>query len=512
MYDAYKMAYELSTNNGFEVLYLNDKAEEIWLEKLENRVSKLVRISTLGFDWKNHLKRDIGIVFQKTKAMQKLLRSKNVEVNNIYITPHTPVDSWEELKKPMVIQDKHPIKMKTFYISGEDVLSEVNRLEETLAVSLPNENEEQTGEQREESMLRYKMELRRTIEEKRRREQHVFSHGKPIITYLLIVINAIMFLLLELNGGSENTKTLLDFGAKYNPAILDGEWWRIFSSMFLHIGLLHFASNMLFLYYFGSLAERIYGSTRFFIIYILAGIGGGVTSFALMTNLSAGASGALYGLFGAFLYFGIIYKRLFFQTIGKDILVLLALNIGLGFILPQLDYTAHLGGLVAGFIAAAIVHLPKKKKPLIQVISFVGYVVLIVAMFLFGADHNQGNATYHLMDIERLLEQDRYEEVVASATKGLEKPDDLEAILLFQRSYALIKLGEVEQATKDLEKCVEILDNPEDLPEAYYNLAILYNNAGDERAKELISKAYEANPSNDDIEELYKLITGDTVE
>jgi rhomboid protease GluP len=512
LYDAYKMAYELSIHNGYEVLYLNDKVEEIWLEKLENKISKLVRISTLGFDWKNHLKRDIGIVFQKTKAMQKLLHSKHVEVNNVYITPHSPVDSWEELKKPMVVQDKNPIKMRTFYLSGEDYHSEVDRLEETLAVSFQHENEEQTEIQLEENVLRYKTELLRTIEEKRKKEQHIFSYGKPFITYSLLVINAIMFLLLELNGGSQNTETLLNFGAKYNPAIMDGEWWRIITSMFLHIGLLHFASNMLFLYYFGSLAERIYGSTRYFIIYMLAGIGGGITSFAWMTNLSAGASGALYGLFGAFLYFGIIHKRLFFQTIGKDILVLLAINIGLGFVLPQLDYTAHLGGLVAGFIAAAIVHLPKKRKPLVQVISLIGYTALIVAMFLFGTDHNQGNATYHLMDIERLLEQNRYEEVVDSATKGLEKPGDLEAILLFQRSYALIKLGDVEQATKDLEKCVEVLDDPEDLPEAYYNLAILYNNAGDERATEMIQKAYEANPSSDDIKELYQQITGKTVE
>ncbi|MFP3361059.1 rhomboid family intramembrane serine protease, partial [Planococcus sp. SIMBA_143] len=83
-----------------------------------------------------------------------------------------------------------------------------------------------------------------------------------------------------------------------------------------------------------------------------------LASFAFSYNISAGASGALFGLFGALLFFGVIYKKVFFQTMGRGVLIILAINIVFGFLVPQVDYSAHLGGLAAGFIASAIIHLP----------------------------------------------------------------------------------------------------------------------------------------------------------
>src|SRR5699024_12761282 len=95
------------------------------------------------------------------------------------------------------------------------------------------------------------------------------------------------------------------------------------SSMFLHIGSLHLFMNMLAIYYLGTAVERIYGSTRFVIIYFISGIIGGLTSFAFNTHIAAGALGALFGLFGALLYFGVIHKQLFYQTIGKCVIFIL---------------------------------------------------------------------------------------------------------------------------------------------------------------------------------------------
>lgn len=505
----YTIAHQLAMNHDYDVLYMNNNVQEIWLEKLVDKTSRIVRISTIGFDWKNHLKKDVAIVFQKTKAMRKLLQGKNVEVHNVYISPHTPVDSWEILKKPMIVQEKNPIKMNVYYLSGEEWNSEQKRLEENIAINLEKQNQPLSHEEIERDINRYRVELYQKIQEKKKKEEGLFSNGKPIITYLLIAINAILFLLLEFNGGSESNNTLIEFGAKFNPLILDGEWWRIVTSMFLHIGLFHFISNMLFLYYFGSLAEKIYGSFRFFFIYMFAGIGGSVASFAFVLNLSAGASGALYGLFGAFIYFGLFHKRIFFQTIGRDILMLLGINIVLGFVLPQLDVTAHMGGLVAGFIAAGIVHFPRKRKLGLQVIAIVIYIIAIFALFSLGVANNEANPTYHLMNIETLLEDERYKEVIDSATKGLENPEEYEAILLFQRSYAYIKLEQINEAITDLEKSIEVMDNPSDLPESYYNLALLYQEIGDERAEEMIGIAYEVNPDSKQIKELYQSITGE---
>src|SRR5699024_11482432 len=99
--------------------------------------------------------------------------------------------------------------------------------------------------------------------------------GKPYFTFLLIAINIFLFILLEFRGGSMDVPNLINMGAKYNPAMIEGEWWRAFTSMFLHIGFLHLFMYMLALYFLGVLIERIYVTLRFIVFYILTGICGG---------------------------------------------------------------------------------------------------------------------------------------------------------------------------------------------------------------------------------------------
>ena len=99
--------------------------------------------------------------------------------------------------------------------------------------------------------------------------------------------------------------TLIEVGAKYTPLLLDGEWWRLVTTMFIHIGFLHLMMNSLALYFLGTLVERMYGSLRFFGIYVVAGITGSIVSIWTNLSIGAGASGAIFGLFGALLYFGL---------------------------------------------------------------------------------------------------------------------------------------------------------------------------------------------------------------
>nr|WP_256521682.1 rhomboid family intramembrane serine protease [Halobacillus sp. A5] len=165
---------------------------------------------------------------------------------------------------------------------------------------------------------------------------------------------------MERVGGSTSAATLIEFGAKYNPEILKGEWWRIITSMFLHIGIVHLLMNMLALFYLGIAVEKIYGSYRFVLIFFLAGIFGGTASFMLNPNIAAGASGAIFGLFGALLYFGLNKKRVFFQTMGYNLLTIIGINLAFGIIVPQIDNGAHVGGLIGGFIASMMTGLPKQ--------------------------------------------------------------------------------------------------------------------------------------------------------
>lgn len=383
-YNMYRLAYDLITTDKYEILHMNPQTDELWLEKYERNVSKVVRFIHKGFDWKNHLKTDIASVFQRVKAMKRFFVGKNIEIYNVYITSHEPVDDWELLKKPMQLKEKKPLKMKVFYLTEDNFIKEKTRLLNQINSQAQNEPELPSLNDQEKEVALYKIKMSNLLHEKKKQYENVFTFGKPHFTYIFIALNIFMFLMLELNGGSLNIDTLIQSGAKYNPAIVEGEWWRIVSSMFLHIGALHLFMNMLALYYLGTAVERIFGTTRFVIIYFLAGIGGGLTSFAFNVHVAAGASGALFGLFGALLFFGIIYKQLFFQTMGKNLILILAINLVFGFLVPQIDMGAHVGGIIMGFLAASITYVPNKKNSIVQIVSVVLYSLIAIYLAFYG--------------------------------------------------------------------------------------------------------------------------------
>lgn len=502
----YKLADQLIMEESFEILDMDEQREEIWLEKQVNKTSYVIRLVHKEFYWMNELKKDIALAFQRTKAVRRMLR-KQIEIKNVYVAKQAPVGEWENLKKPMQLKERNPIKMQVYYMDEEDISEEKEQLNKDLNLSLELRTSEISEEDKTTELNDLKSKLKNKLYMKRKEIKSVFSHGKPFLTYILLAINVLIFMLLELVGDSTSTETLINFGAKYNPAIIDGEWWRIISSMFLHIGLFHLLMNMLALFYLGTMVERIYGSVRFLIIYMLAGIGGGAASFAFSTHVSAGASGALFGLFGALLFFGIINKKLFFQTMGKGIIVLIGINLIFGFTMPQIDNGAHIGGLITGFIASVIVFMPKRKKIVYQILALISYLLIIASLGVFGIQHN--SAMYQLTKTEELLKEDNYEEVVKHATKGLENPDNFASALLFQRSYAYIELGKSALAVEDLEKVVKL---DEDMPQAYFNLARLYANQGErQKAVETVKKAYELKPKDDSYIRLYEQITGENV-
>lgn len=178
--------------------------------------------------------------------------------------------------------------------------------------------------------------------------------NKPIFTYVLLVAIALVWILTELAGGSTNSEVLIRFGANVGPLILDGQTWRLFTSMFLHVGFAHLAFNAYALLIFGFEMERIYGPDRYIVIYILAGLFGSLASFAWRgpTVFSAGASGAIFGIIGMNLAFFLLHRQTF-GDFGRSrvtsTLIIIGINIVFGLTVPRIDNMAHFGGLVAGF-------------------------------------------------------------------------------------------------------------------------------------------------------------------
>src|SRR5699024_5209881 len=158
---------------------------------------------------------------------------------------------------------------------------------------------------------------------------------------------------------------------------------------FLHIGFLHLFMNMLALYFLGVLLERIYGTKRLIVIFILSGFGGSLTGFALSTSISPGASAAFFGLFDAYLFFVVINKYLLLQTMCKNVIFILILHLVIGIVIPNIDMSAHIGGLITGFLAATITSLPKKRNYKFSSLAIVAYAIIISILVDFGINSNE---------------------------------------------------------------------------------------------------------------------------
>ena len=175
--------------------------------------------------------------------------------------------------------------------------------------------------------------------------------SRPLVTYVLIGINALVWLAMTLMGGSENPRVLLLFGAKYNPLIVAGQYWRLLTACFIHIGLMHLLFNGYALLRFGFDVESRYGHARFLMIYLLSGLMGSVLSFLGNPSLSAGASGAIFGLIGAVIAFFVSHRDEF-GAWGRrrlsSLLVIAGYNLVFGLANPGIDNLGHIGGLIAG--------------------------------------------------------------------------------------------------------------------------------------------------------------------
>lgn len=202
--------------------------------------------------------------------------------------------------------------------------------------------------------------------------------SRPLVTYSLIGINVAVFLGQVALGINEVAGNLgmWPFGIAVND-----EWYRLVTAAFLHGSWLHIAFNMLVLFTIGPTLERVLGHGRFVILYVFAAVGGAVASYAFsdLRTVSVGASGAIFGLMGALVVAG---RRMRYDV--TQVLVLLGINVVIGFFAPGVDWRAHLGGLVTGAIVAAILVLPQgRHRTAVQVGSLVacGAALAILTMW-----------------------------------------------------------------------------------------------------------------------------------
>ena len=190
---------------------------------------------------------------------------------------------------------------------------------------------------------------------------------KEPMTAILMLLNILVFLAVEITGGSTGTMHMLEWGAAYTPFILgEGEYYRLFTSMFLHFGITHLVNNMLVLFVLGGRLERTVGKIKFLCIYLIGGIGGNVLSLLWDMHtgefaVSAGASGAVFAVLGGMIYVLIRMKGHVEDLSARQILIMAAFSLYFGFASGGVDNAAHIGGLIGGFLAVLLVFHPRKR-------------------------------------------------------------------------------------------------------------------------------------------------------
>lgn len=190
---------------------------------------------------------------------------------------------------------------------------------------------------------------------------------KSPVTWGLIIVNAVVFLLVELTGGSNDLEHMLDWGASFAPYIVEqGQYYRLFTCMFLHYGMAHLGNNMLLLYCVGNVLEREAGRVKFLIIYLAGGLGAScVSCYIDMRNqsapISAGASGAIFAVIGGLLWVLIRNKGRIENLTVKQMAFMAALSLYFGFVSEGTDNAAHVGGLITGFLVTLLIYRRRQR-------------------------------------------------------------------------------------------------------------------------------------------------------
>lgn len=189
---------------------------------------------------------------------------------------------------------------------------------------------------------------------------------QAVCTTGLIVINVLVFFLLSLRGDTESGYFMLQYGAMYEPLVTEGhEYYRLITSLFLHFGIQHLLNNMVMLGALGYQLENEIGRIKFLLIYFISGIGGNLCSLYWNVShgeqvISAGASGAIFGLMGALLYIVAVNRGRLGRLSGRGMLIMVALSLYFGMTSSGVDNSAHIGGLIWGILITVLLYRRKR--------------------------------------------------------------------------------------------------------------------------------------------------------
>ena len=362
-----KLLHYFITKEGYNPVILRGVNNEIWLENMDAPY-RIIRINT-GYIHNNE-QYDFDM-FKTKKIMNRIkLKTFSLSMNTLSF--------FLDLGENVDLKDENKVDC----IKVSDELDIINDDKVNNAFPDIKENLE-FNEDGIELFTKITNDINSKNMKDAREAEDVFKEHIPYATYALIAINVIVFILMYILGnGSEDTMTLLKFGALNKILVLAGDYYRLVTSAFLHIGFWHLVCNMYALYILGRDIESYFGTLKYLFIYLMSAIIGNLISLLFLGDYvtSAGASGAVFGLMGALLYFGYNYRVTLNNAITKQILPVIILNLAIGFAASGINNFAHIGGLIGGAMASMAVGVKYKSSKQDKINGMIVLAILLILL------------------------------------------------------------------------------------------------------------------------------------
>lgn len=357
-----KLVHYFITEENYNPIVVNGVKDEIWLENSEGPY-RIIRINSNNIFNKEQLRYDYFKIESIVKQIKKKTLSFHVNTLNILLDVNEDLEI-EGTKNITPV----PLLDNSLNITNEGILEAFPDINEKLL-------KDTTGV---ELIINVTKDINEKTEKENKMYEKTFKPKKTIFTNLLIISCIVMFIITCILDGigaitGITVETAFSLGANYGPLIKAGEIWRLITYMFLHGSLVHLLVNMYSLYVLGTQIETFIGRWKFLAIYIISGICGGLASALLSGEsiYSVGASGAIFGLMGAMLYFGYHYRTYIGNALKNQILPIIAINLIIGFMVTGIDNYCHIGGLVAGIFATMAFGIEGKSKTAVRINGFI---------------------------------------------------------------------------------------------------------------------------------------------
>ena len=352
-----KLLHYFITERGYNPVVIRGVKDEIWLENL-NDDYKIVRIVSGYIHNNEQFKFDLFKTKNLLKSIKKKTLSFKISALSIFVNLGDNVDINEFSNsniKFAKVEDIGDLKKYRFVIDAfPDITNDMDFKEKGL-----------------ELFIKITDDINRKNENDAKMNEDVFKPKKPIITYGLIFINVLIYLLCILNN---NLITTLAVNRYF---ITSGQYYRLITGIFCHASIWHLVFNMYALYIIGMQLESFLGKYKYLTIYLLSGLSGSLLSILFSSNYSVGASGAIFGLMGSLLYFGYHYRVYLDSVVKSQIIPLILINLIIGFSFTGIDNFAHVGGLVGGILSTMALGVKYKSTKFEMINGTIMYLIYI---------------------------------------------------------------------------------------------------------------------------------------